>query len=488
MHAPAQRRGVFVLATAIHFFALAAHADLTILYSASANGILRSCHCPNAPWGGLAKRVWLVDQLRALQGATNVVVLDAGDLFPLEEDADRLPALLNACNGLALDAIAVGEQDLALWTNVPPRATWKPWSRHANEPRLPWLSSATPLADADGLAVPPWRIVQRAGLRIGIVGLLGTEAFRWHPERQVRLTLPDPLAVLRAFRTAHSNDVDLVIALSHLGLEADRELAAKAEGLDLIIGGHTQALLDPVEIVGGVIVAQPGKNGENLGLLSLAPAPGNATRWRIRQRIVPLDEAIDEDARAAEAVDRYYAGLDARNRDRLSHPDAATNPAPRLRIREPNPRMALAPGEAKSAAVRIENTGSLPLHLEKVRSKSRWMTVVEAPETIAPGDSALAVLEVRADRIDRFFRCEYTVTTDDPTRRVVHGAVLGEVRGRMPWVADPARLLEDGAAPAPSRTDVPVAAATQPTRSSSSSSTAKAVAIAIRFGPWFCRK
>ncbi len=85
---------------------------INILFSGSANGILRSCHCPNAPWGGLAKRAWLIDRLRSVAGAETTIVLDTGDIFPVDRSLEQASLMVNLLALMNYDAVAVGDQEL----------------------------------------------------------------------------------------------------------------------------------------------------------------------------------------------------------------------------------------------------------------------------------------------------------------------------------------------------------------------------------------
>lgn len=58
---------------------------------------------------------------------------------------------------------------------------------------------------------------------------------------------------------------DLLVCLTHIGLGRDRELAARVDGIDLIIGGHTHALLEEGERVGDTLVVQAGAHGRFFG-------------------------------------------------------------------------------------------------------------------------------------------------------------------------------------------------------------------------------
>ncbi len=61
----------------------------------------------------------------------------------------------------------------------------------------------------------------------------------------------------------------MVVLLTHLGVDADKSLAASVDGIDVIVGGHSHtALIDPVR-VGRTIIVQAGHNGLYLGVLDL---------------------------------------------------------------------------------------------------------------------------------------------------------------------------------------------------------------------------
>ena len=92
---------------------------LAIIYSASVHGAVAAP--PKEP-GGLARRATLVDRVRL--GAGTIVQVDAGDLAPSAEDepnladaaarATRTALVLQAYRRMGVDAVTVGERDLAL--------------------------------------------------------------------------------------------------------------------------------------------------------------------------------------------------------------------------------------------------------------------------------------------------------------------------------------------------------------------------------------
>ena len=58
---------------------------------------------------------------------------------------------------------------------------------------------------------------------------------------------------------------DLLIALTHIGVQQDRLLATQVTGIDLIIGGHTHVVLPEGERVGETLIVQAGCKGHYMG-------------------------------------------------------------------------------------------------------------------------------------------------------------------------------------------------------------------------------
>jgi 5'-nucleotidase / UDP-sugar diphosphatase len=131
---------------------------------------------------------------------------------------------------------------------------------------------------SDG-TIQPYHIIDRNGLRIGFIGIIGYDAISVAPGA-APVTFSDPLktAKLWADKLRSEYNVDLVICLSHSGVSKekdgswggeDKEMALKIPGIDVIIGGHTHTVLAAPLIFNGTPVVQTGAYGEYLGLLDL---------------------------------------------------------------------------------------------------------------------------------------------------------------------------------------------------------------------------
>jgi 2',3'-cyclic-nucleotide 2'-phosphodiesterase (5'-nucleotidase family) len=100
----------------------------------------------------------------------------------------------------------------------------------------------------------------------------------------------DPYAVAECI-ARRVPDGTVLIALSHLGLRADRELAARVGRLDLVLGGHSHDTLAVPEFVGDVPIVHAGPYGEFVSRTTLTGRAG--ARPAIAQfALLPLRAAV----------------------------------------------------------------------------------------------------------------------------------------------------------------------------------------------------
>ncbi len=150
------------------------------------------------------------------------------------------------------------------------------------ESKLSRAESSRAHGGAETLPVRPYIVRQTpAGWRVVVFGLtvpMITE--RMLARRISAYVFEDPLAaaarLVPALRGQYAPD--LLIALTHIGLARDRQLAEAVPGIDLILGGHTHAALDQGEWVGGTLLAQAGAFGRFLGRVEAWKEPEGRLR------------------------------------------------------------------------------------------------------------------------------------------------------------------------------------------------------------------
>ena len=112
--------------------------------------------------------------------------------------------------------------------------------------------------DKHGIQLKPYKIFERNGVRIGVVGLLQVDANGRpdaHPDMCKGIGFLNPLEVAPNFRYLRSQ-CDILILLTHLGFETDIELARIFPEADAIIGGHSHTRVENGHLENGVLITQ----------------------------------------------------------------------------------------------------------------------------------------------------------------------------------------------------------------------------------------
>ena len=81
-------------------------------------------------------------------------------------------------------------------------------------------------------------------------------AYLWQP----------PLETLREDAARMRPNVDLLIALTHIGHRADVELAQDNPGIDIILGGHSHTVIQAPELYGSTFLCQGGSHARFAGV------------------------------------------------------------------------------------------------------------------------------------------------------------------------------------------------------------------------------
>ena len=104
------------------------------------------------------------------------------------------------------------------------------------------------------------------GLKFVIIGLtVPMITKRMKASRLSPFWFEDPIETAKKFVPGLKAYSDLLIALTHIGLKADMELAQSVPGIDIIVGGHTHAVLQEPVTIAGTTIVQAGSWGRFLG-------------------------------------------------------------------------------------------------------------------------------------------------------------------------------------------------------------------------------
>jgi sulfur-oxidizing protein SoxB len=144
---------------------------------------------------------------------------------------------------------------------------------------------------------------ERGGLKIGVIG----QAFPYTPIANPRYLIPDWSFGIEEEKLRErvvkmrASGVDLVVLLSHNGFDVDRKLAARVEGIDVVLTGHTHDAIPGVVTVGRTLLIAPGSHGKFLARLDLEVKDKRVVGHGFR--LIPVfSDAIEADADMAKLI------------------------------------------------------------------------------------------------------------------------------------------------------------------------------------------
>lgn len=194
----------------------------------------------------------------------NVLAFDDGDAMdrsvPLTEATDG-QINIQLLNEVGYDAVTIGNNEGV----GNPHQVLEHLYDHANFP-----VALANLFEPDGTR-PSWAkpVVMKqtaAGTRIAIVGFTAPFFLTYQPNGWQVKTVADVFpAILKKLEGTY----DVLIVLSHLGIEADRHLAQQYPEIDVVIGGHTHHLLAEGELHGTTLLTAAEKYGHYVGKITL---------------------------------------------------------------------------------------------------------------------------------------------------------------------------------------------------------------------------
>ncbi len=256
--------------------------------------------------GGLSRKAFQITTLTG-QDAPPALLLDAGNLLFKQPTVAHSQELRTAGGLMAIyqqmgyDAVAVGPNDLAAGMEFLKRS-------EARE--FPWLSAN--LRDKNQAPIfPAARIIDRGGMRIGILGLTGQLAAASLETKVVdwRSVLPEQLDRL-------AKECHLVIVLSNLPAGDNVEIAQRYPQVHVLIAaGQQQPGKTLPRVDNGTLVTQTLSQGKNLGVLNLDWVPDNSwdidraeERYELQQKssftsaVIPLTKNLPEDPQIAAQI------------------------------------------------------------------------------------------------------------------------------------------------------------------------------------------
>ena len=231
--------------------------------------------------GGAAHLSTLIKQLRDKEDT--VFLFDSGDMFTgMLANLTQGEALMEMMMTMEYDALGIGNHEFDYGI--------EPFKRGIDRVSFPVLGANIFYKESDQLFSRAFTILERDGIRLGVIGIIGLDARSVIlPSYVEALDFRDPIPYVRNAVEELRSLVDVIVVLTHQGktgpmqtdaehrpevqrdFEEDIKLAGAVEGIDVIVSGHAHRGIEVPYIhpKTGTIIVQTYGYGTRLGYLKL---------------------------------------------------------------------------------------------------------------------------------------------------------------------------------------------------------------------------
>lgn len=222
----------------------------------------------NYDQGGFVRRATFIEHFRSQD--PNVLLFDCGDISQGTPYYNMFKGELEVkmMNEMGYDAMAIGNHEFDFGMDN--------MARIFNMAQFPILCTNYDLnATVLKKLVKPYVILNRNGLKIGIFALGAKPEGLIQANKCEGVIYKDPIVVSNEVASLlKKKGCDVIVCLSHLGFEYDKELVAKTRNIDLVLGGHSHTFMkrpqDFRNLDGkNIPVMHTGKNGVYVGQIDL---------------------------------------------------------------------------------------------------------------------------------------------------------------------------------------------------------------------------
>ena len=266
--------------------------------------------------GGLSHLATLIRDVREEEGIT--FLLDAGDIFTgalSKKTEGELP--FDLYSAMDYDAMTLGNHEFEygweILVDTIPRANF------------PVLNANIYNETTGKLIAKPYTILVRKGVKVGVIGVMGIDAFynTMAPFHRTGLSVKDPTETAQYWADKIRADVDMIVVLTHQnktapmqtnkeadlsvqrGFDEDYAMAGALRGVDVIFGGHSDnGLNEPViHPKTGTVIGLTFGQGMHLGYTKFAVDLEKHNVDYLDGYLIPVNSAqLPEDKKTAQLI------------------------------------------------------------------------------------------------------------------------------------------------------------------------------------------
>jgi sulfur-oxidizing protein SoxB len=248
--------------------------------------------------GGFAHLATLVKRLKA--GRPGALLLDGGDTWQGSGTSlwTNAQDMVDACKLLGVD-VMTPHWEMTYGMKRVLEIVEKDFKG-----TIDFVAQNVVTADFGDQVFPPYTIKEMNGVKVAVIG----QAFPYTPIANPRYMVADwsfgikDDTMQKWVDEARGKGAQVVVVLSHNGMDVDLKMASRVRGIDAIMGGHTHDGVPAPSVVrnagGQTLVTNAGSNGKFLGVLDFDVKGGKVADFRYKllpvfANLLPADPAMD---------------------------------------------------------------------------------------------------------------------------------------------------------------------------------------------------
>ncbi|MFN7222051.1 MAG: thiosulfohydrolase SoxB [Burkholderiales bacterium] len=267
--------------------------------------------------GGFAHLATLVKQLKASR--PGALLLDGGDTWQGSGTAlwTKGQDMVDACLALGVD-VMTPHWEMTLGDKRVKEIVDKDFKG-----KVDFVAQNIHTTDFGDLVFAPYTMKDMNGVKAAIIG----QAFPYTPVANPRYFTPEwtfgikEMEMQKTVDEVRAKGAQVVVVLSHNGMDVDLKMASRVTGIDAIMGGHTHDGVPAPSIVenksGKTLVTNAGSNGKFLGVLDFDVKNGKVSDFRYK--LLPVfSNLLPADASMQKLIDGTRAPYTARLSEKLA--------------------------------------------------------------------------------------------------------------------------------------------------------------------------
>ncbi|HRL68025.1 MAG TPA: thiosulfohydrolase SoxB, partial [Ottowia sp.] len=248
--------------------------------------------------GGFAHLATLVKRMRASR--PGALLLDGGDTWQGSGTSlwTKGQDMVDACKLLGVD-VMTGHWEFTLGMERVKEIVEKDFAG-----KVDFVAQNVKTLDFGDPVFKPYVIKPMNGVPVAVIG----QAFPYTPIANPRYMVKDwefgiqDENMQKVVDEARAKGAQVVVVISHNGMDVDLKMASRVRGIDAILGGHTHDGMPVASVVknagGQTLVTNAGSNGKFLGVLDFDVKNGKVADYRYKllpvfANMLPADKEMD---------------------------------------------------------------------------------------------------------------------------------------------------------------------------------------------------